>query len=65
MIQTIEAVNPETLNAIYRAAADATEEAILNALLAADELDGYTGQKWRTLPVERVKELLRKAGKIP
>ncbi|KAF9465732.1 peptidase family S58-domain-containing protein [Collybia nuda] len=58
---SIETVNPETLNALYRAASDATEEAILNALLAAEELDGYTGQRWRTLPVERVKELLRKA----
>ncbi len=53
------------MNSIFRAAADATEEAILNALLAADELDGYTGQRFRTLPVERVKELLRNAGKIP
>lgn len=53
------------MNSIFRAAADATEEAILNALLAADDLDGYTGQRYRTLPVERVKELLRNAGKIP
>jgi len=62
---TVQAVNNETLNAIFRAAADATEEAILNALLAAQELEGFTGRKWRSLPVERVRELLKKAGKIP
>lgn len=61
----MEAVHNETLDVIFRAAADATEEAILNALLAAEELEGYTGRKWKSLPVERVKEILRKAGKIP
>ncbi|KAJ6624228.1 peptidase family S58-domain-containing protein [Mycena sp. CBHHK59/15] len=62
---TVEAVNNGTLDVIFRAAADATEEAILNALLAAEELEGYTGRKWKSLPVERVKEILREAGRIP
>nr|GAT46427.1 predicted protein [Mycena chlorophos] len=61
---TVEAVNNETLDAIFRAAADATEEAVLNALFAAEEMEGYTGRRWRALPVERVKELLKDAGKI-
>ncbi|KAJ6615098.1 peptidase family S58-domain-containing protein [Mycena sp. CBHHK59/15] len=62
---TVEALNNGTLDVIFRAAADATEEAILNALLAAEELEGYTGRKWKSLPVERVKEILREAGRIP
>ncbi|KAJ7136711.1 putative L-aminopeptidase D-Ala-esterase/amidase [Mycena epipterygia] len=61
----VEAVNNETLDCIFRAAADATEEAILNALFAAEELEGFTGRKWRSLPVEHVKEMLIDAGKIP
>lgn len=61
---SVEAVHNETLDAIFRAAADATEEAVLNALFAADELEGFTGRKWRSLPVERVKEILKEAGKI-
>ncbi|KAK7059923.1 peptidase family S58-domain-containing protein [Favolaschia claudopus] len=61
---TIEATNNETLDVIFRAAADATEEAILNALFAAEELEGYTGRKWRSLPVERVKEILKEAKRI-
>ncbi|KAJ6454215.1 peptidase family S58-domain-containing protein [Mycena sanguinolenta] len=61
---SVEAVNSETLDVLFRAAADATEEAVLNALFAADELEGYTGRKWRSLPVERVKEILKDAGRI-
>ncbi|KAJ7692997.1 peptidase family S58-domain-containing protein [Mycena rosella] len=62
---SVEAVNNETLDVIFRAAADATEEAILNALFAAEELEGYTGRKRRSLPVQRVKEILIDAGRIP
>ncbi|KAJ6586420.1 L-aminopeptidase/D-esterase [Mycena vulgaris] len=62
---SVEVVNNETLDVIFRAAADATEEAILNALFAAEELEGFTGRKWRSLPVERVKEILVDAGRIP
>ncbi|KAF7325564.1 hypothetical protein MKEN_00405900 [Mycena kentingensis (nom. inval.)] len=61
---SVEAVNSETLDIIFRAAADATEEAILNALFAAEDMEGYTGRKWRALPVERVKEILKEAGRI-
>ncbi|KAJ7339758.1 L-aminopeptidase/D-esterase [Mycena albidolilacea] len=61
---TVEAVSNETLDVIFRAASDATEEAVLNALFAAEELEGYTGRKWRSLPVERVKEILKDAGRI-
>ncbi|KAJ7670578.1 peptidase family T4 protein [Mycena polygramma] len=61
---SVGVVNNETLDVIFRAAADATEEAILNALFAAEELEGFTGRKWRSLPVERVKEILKDAGKI-
>lgn len=60
----MEAVSNETLDVIFRAASDATEEAVLNALFAAEELEGYTGRKWRSLPVERVKEILKDAGRI-
>ncbi|KAJ7485854.1 L-aminopeptidase/D-esterase [Mycena latifolia] len=62
---SVEAVNNETLDVIFRAAADATEEAILNALFAAEELEGFTGRKWRSLPIKRVKEILVDAGRIP
>ncbi|KAJ6562657.1 peptidase family S58-domain-containing protein [Mycena capillaripes] len=62
---SVGVVHNETLDTIFRAAADATEEAVLNALFAADELEGYTGRKWRSLPVERVRAILKEAKKIP
>ncbi|KAJ7064672.1 peptidase family S58-domain-containing protein [Mycena amicta] len=61
---SVETVNNETLNVIFRAAADATEEAILNVLFAAEEMEGYTGRRWRSLPVERVREIMKDAGRI-
>jgi D-aminopeptidase len=62
--QSVEAVHNDTLDAIFRAASDATEEAILNALFAAEEMEGYTGRKWRSLPVQRIKEIMKEAGKL-
>ncbi|KAJ7909642.1 L-aminopeptidase/D-esterase [Mycena leptocephala] len=61
---SVEAVHNDTLDAIFRAASDATEEAILNALFAAEEMEGYTGRKWRSLPVQRIKEIMKEAGKL-
>ncbi|CAK5262938.1 unnamed protein product [Mycena citricolor] len=58
---TVNAVHNETLDFMFRAAADATEEAVLNALFAADDLEGYTGRKWRSLPVDRVREIVQQS----
>jgi D-aminopeptidase len=62
--QSVNAVTASALDILFRAASDATEEAHLNALLAADELDGYSGQRWRTVPVQRVLEILKEAGRL-
>jgi D-aminopeptidase len=63
-LQSVNAVTSSTLDVLFRAASDATEEAHLNALLTADELSGYSGQRWRTLPVQRVLEILKEAGRL-
>lgn len=62
-LQTIKAATNETIDVLFRAAADATEEAVLNALCAAEELQGYNGRAYKTFPVQRVREILRDAGK--
>ncbi|MCJ1388251.1 hypothetical protein MMC18_001096 [Xylographa bjoerkii] len=55
----VEAVRNESINALFRATAEATEEAILNSLMGSR--DGLTGRmKVDGLPVERVRELLAK-----
>jgi D-aminopeptidase len=46
------------MDVIFAAAADATEEAILNALAAAETMTGYMGRTAHALPLETVKELV-------
>jgi L-aminopeptidase/D-esterase-like protein len=43
---------------------DATEEAVLNTLWAAEDTDGRDGRVIRALPHEPVLELLRDAGRL-
>ncbi len=46
----------DRMTPLFRAAAEATEEAILNALTAAETMTGYKGRKATALPLDRLKE---------
>jgi D-aminopeptidase len=62
-IQTnnVKAVRDQSINGLFYAVAEATEEAILNSMVGArDGLTGYNGLRIDGLPVDRVKELLQK-----
>jgi D-aminopeptidase len=48
------------LTALFEAAIDATEEAILNALVAGEASTGAHGLHFPRLPHDRVRELLKK-----
>ncbi len=52
------------LSPLFLAAIEATEEAILNALFAAETMVGRDGHEVQALPVENVIELLRRFGRI-
>ncbi|KAH8703499.1 peptidase family S58-domain-containing protein [Talaromyces proteolyticus] len=55
----IQSIKNECIDSFFYAAAEATEEAILNALVGArDGLTGFMGHRAEGLPVDRVKELL-------
>ena len=54
--------DPE-LNPLYEATVEATEEAILNALLRAETTTGRDGNTAQALPLERLREVLRKYGR--
>ena len=59
--------NPKTgseLNPFFAAVVDATEEAVLNSMLAAPTVVGRDGNYSRGLPADRVAELLSAAGRI-
>ena len=55
----------DRINPLFAATIQATEEAILNALLAADSMTGADGARVTALPVDRMLAALRKYGRLP
>jgi len=51
---------PDRLTPLFRAAAEATEEAILNSLTAAETTTGYKGRTLHALPLDRLKAVMAK-----
>jgi D-aminopeptidase len=51
---------PEQINPLFQAAAEATEEAILNALTAAETMTGFAGHTAHALPLDRLAEVMRR-----
>ena len=54
----------EKINLLFWAAADATEEAIVNAMLAAETMKGFDGNTAFALPHDRLREILRKYNRL-
>jgi D-aminopeptidase len=54
----------EIISSVFKAAIEATEEAVVNAMLAARTTVGRDGNTLFALPVDRLLELLRDAGRI-
>ena len=52
------------LDPLFQAVAQATEEAVLNALVANEDMTGFRGHRTPRLPRDRVVELLRARGAI-
>jgi L-aminopeptidase/D-esterase-like protein len=55
----------DVLSPLFLATAQATEEAILNALVAAETMVGINGNTVYELPHDRLIGLLRKYNRIP
>lgn len=53
-----------TLSAVFEATVDVTQEAVVNALLAAETTVGRDGNTLYALPVDRVLPLLQAAGRL-
>jgi D-aminopeptidase len=56
--------NEGTLDVVFQAAADATEEAILNSMFRAETVIGRDGNMRAALPLDVVEERLRRAGRL-
>ena len=52
------------LNPIFAATVEATEEAVINALVAAETMTGANGVTVHALPHERLREVLRRYGRL-
>lgn len=59
-LATTTSLRNEAMTPLFLAVIEATEEAILNSLFAAETMTGYGGRKVSALPVEKVMELLKK-----
>jgi D-aminopeptidase len=57
-IHGVEMMDPESMTALFEAAVEATEEAILNALTMADTMVGREGRVAHALPLDRVADIV-------
>ncbi|GAB3039222.1 P1 family peptidase [Spirosoma pulveris] len=60
----LKLVRNDNVSPLFMAAIEATEEAIINSLFAGKTSTGDQGNTIEQLPVERVVELLKKAGQV-
>ncbi|HXO19452.1 MAG TPA: P1 family peptidase [Thermoanaerobaculia bacterium] len=58
------AVPNDSMNPLFTATVQATEEAIVNALVAADTMTGINGNTFYALPHDRLKQILAKYGRL-
>jgi L-aminopeptidase/D-esterase-like protein len=54
----------ERINPLFRATASATEEAIVNAMIAARTMKGINGNTAHALPHDRLREILKKYNRL-
>ena len=51
------------ISALFGATVEATEEAIINALIGAETMTGRDGRRIEAIPHDRVRELMKKFGR--
>ena len=60
----LEMLPNEKINPLFEAAAAATEESIVNAMIAAETMEGVNGNKVYAIPHDRLIEVLKKYGRM-
>ena len=63
-LATARFIPNDAINPVFEAAVDATEEAIVNAMMAAETMTGSDGFRVYALPTDQVLALLRRAGRL-
>jgi L-aminopeptidase/D-esterase-like protein len=60
----VEMVSNQRITAIFEAAVQATEEAVINALVAAETMTGVNGTRVEAISHDRLREILRAYGRL-
>jgi D-aminopeptidase len=63
-LQTVSMLPNDEINPLFAATVQATEEAILNAMVAAQTMTGINGYTVHALPHDRVREALKKYNRL-
>ena len=59
-----ETVPNDEIDPFFRATVQATEEAVINALVAAETMTGINGNTVHAMPLDRVRAILRRHGRL-
>jgi len=60
----VRLLNNENLNPLFQATVEATEEAVINAMVAAETMTGYGGHTVYALPHDKLREVLKKYNRL-
>ncbi|HEY9286347.1 MAG TPA: P1 family peptidase [Pyrinomonadaceae bacterium] len=63
-VASLQMLPNDRINPLFRATAEAVEEAIVNALVAAETMTGANGNRAHAIPHERLREVLRKYNRL-
>ena len=63
-IGTTRSLSKSNLNPVFRATVEATEEAIINALVAGEDMEGVNGNKAFGIPHDRLRDVMKKYNRI-
>lgn len=61
---TVRTLPQDRMSSVFEATADAVEEAILNVLCAADTMTGVEGRTAHALPLDELRRVMRKYGRL-
>ncbi len=62
--RSLSALAEPEMNPLFESAVEATDEAIVNALAAAETMEGYRHHRVEALPMPRVVEILQRHGRL-
>lgn len=63
-VARLEMLPNERISPLLRATADATEEAIVNAMVAAETMEGIDGNVVHAIPHDRLRAVLKKYNRL-